>query len=232
MVQTQWWQEEQLKDIHDSKPWLAYTRTLRKLDARLPASVRQWMQECLNQPELQQWCPKLFSIFTNINAAWCGFNPDALLNDWQQHYMRAKPFLQWANMDASGSNASERLQVQRSVSGRGSRTASGSVALQPAHQQDQAYDQPTNISWPTQLPEHGVHDNIAVTNRLCSMVVGQLQDANMINASSHEQSYSFGVQPSWSQQHVLLPQREQQPDPAFVLDDLRQEHAGFSSAEL
>ena len=46
LVQTRWWQEAQMYDAQDSRPYLAYIRVLRYLDGSLESKFLQWVSEC------------------------------------------------------------------------------------------------------------------------------------------------------------------------------------------
>jgi len=58
LVKTRQWQDTQLQNKDDTKPWLAYYRTLGHLDAELDRSgsfqqkFREWVNECLQYDQL------------------------------------------------------------------------------------------------------------------------------------------------------------------------------------
>ena len=111
LVKTRQWQDTQIHNSSDCKPWLAYYRTLRHLDAELSRSgattvvqgegfqhkVLQWIDECLQLTQLAVLSPTVWGMLDRIHQ-WQGQRlqlSDVQLQAWEDSFLCEPLHYQW-----------------------------------------------------------------------------------------------------------------------------------------
>ena len=132
MLQTQQWQEVQLEHEDNHLPYLAYIRTLRRLDVGLEPKFEEWLSECLNQQQLQYVCPILSRVLQRIQSSWRNMDAEAELYPWRMEFESQPLGHQYLDLVTEGSNSystgRRSSRISRRSSGRASRSSGVAAA--------------------------------------------------------------------------------------------------------
>ena len=220
MVQTRWWQQAQLSHgENDSRPWLAYMRVLRNLDPNLILRFRDWVTECLDQPQLIDYCPALSRILHCMVTSWWSLDHDAGLKVWHSAYLTQHPTQQW--FDSEPPETSTLLQrrsariASNMSSGRASRSSSAALP-RPSPPMAASRNQSQDLANASNLPLPPVNmcSDSDMFNMLPSLHFDQGDRTGFETSNEHLGMLQGQLVPGLAyQQHQqhLLPQLVQQP---------------------
>ena len=119
LVKTRQWQDTQIHNRSDCKPWLAYYRTLCRLDAELSRSkaitviqgegfrhkVLQWVDECRQSTRLAVLSPIVRDMLDRICQWQRQHQSDVELQEWQDSFLCEPLHYQWMTQSEVLQNA-------------------------------------------------------------------------------------------------------------------------------
>ena len=240
MVQTRWWQDAQLAHgENDSRPWLAYMRVLRNLDPNLILRFRDWVTECLDQPQLIGYCAALSSILHCMMTSWWSLDHDAGLKVWHSAFLTQRPTQQWLDSESPETSTLARRRSARiasNVSSGGASRSSSAALPRPsppmAASRNQSQDLANALVLP--LPSVNMYSDSDMFNMLPSLHFDQGDRTGFETSNEHLGMLQGQLVPGLAyqqQQQHLLPQLVQQPqshhDSAQVQQHLEAQPVNF-----
>lgn len=121
MVKTRQWQDAQVANKTDGKPWKAYYRVLGHLDLQRAASGEdpgfqnkfcEWLEECLSYPALYVHCGDVWTILSDVRRQLLDEHSlESGLKTWQHSFLEDTLQNQWENTQPSIGDATAGLPV-------------------------------------------------------------------------------------------------------------------------